>query len=415
MGSSHRWRILMLLQNNPYPQDTRVRHEAQTLSAAGYQVTVIAPSGRGQPLYENVDGVHTYRYPPPPSAGSIVGYLGEYAYSMTMSFLISLYVALRHGFDAIHAHNPPDTFVFIALFYKLFGKRYIYDQHDLCPELYATRFSDGDVSRSFLYRTLLWVERLNLRFADHTIATNQSYKRVQMERGNIPEERISIVRNGPDLRRMRRTAPPPELQARYQGLTVFGYLGIIGRQDGVDYLLRALSHLVNDLKRSDFVCLIIGKGDALPELKALATTLGLNSHVQFTGWVSDDDLVPYLSLADIFVDPDPSNPLNDKSTMTKMMDYMAMGRPIVAFDLPEQRYSAQEAALYVTPNDERQFAVALQTLMDDPERRRRMGEIGRRRVEQELAWQHSAVNLLHAYSTLLPIAEGQATHNKLPG
>jgi len=390
-------RVLMLLENNPYPQDGRVRREATALVADGYEVTVICPASPGQKRHEVIRQVHVYRYPAPPEANGFLAYLWEYAYSMTATFVIALYVFLRRGFDIIHAHNPPDTFLFIAAFYKLFGKKFVFDHHDLAPEMYYARFG-GDGNR-LVYRSLVWLETLSCRLADHVIATNESYKAMEMERGRVPEERITIVRNGPDLDRMRPVEPDSDLSGRAK--TIIGYVGVMGFQDGVDYLLRALRHLVDELERTDFLCVIIGKGDAWDSLKALATDLGLDEYVWFTGRVSDADLLRYLSTADICADPDPSNPFNDRSTMIKMTEYMALGKPIVAFDLPEHRYTAQDAALYVQSNNEMEFARALAQLMDDPERRQSMGSYGKQRVENELAWNYSIPKLLQAYKIML--------------
>jgi glycosyltransferase involved in cell wall biosynthesis len=317
---------------------------------------------------------------------------------MLTTFALSLVIYLREGFDVIHAANPPDTFVLIAAFYKLLGVRFVYDHHDLSPEMYQARLN-GRGSR-FVYHALILFEKLSCRLADHVIATNQSYRTVEMQRGYVPEERITIVRNGPDLNRFQPTEPDTEL--RRKGKTIIGYAGIMGFQDGVDYLLRALQHLVYGLGRTDFFCVIIGGlGDARASLKVLATELGLDKYIWFTGWVSNDGYIRYLSTADICVDPDPSNPFNDRSTMIKILEYMALEKPIVAFNLPEHRYTAQEAALYVRPNDEIELARALAELMDDPPRRRAMGLFGRRRVETELAWCYSVQPLLDAYRAVL--------------
>lgn len=389
-------RVLMLLENNPFPQDDRVRREAMALVTAGYQVSVIAPRRAGQPWRETVRGVHVCRFPAPPEANGFVGYLWEYGYALVSAFIISLLVLFREGFDVIHAHNPPDLYFLIAAFYRLFGKRFIYDHHDLSPEMYYARF-DGEGNR-LVYRVLVLLEELSCRFADHVIATNESYKAVEMERGRVPEERITIVRNGPDLSRLRLVQPDPDV--RQKGETIIGYVGVMGYQDGVDYLLRALHRLVYDLGRTDFFGVIIGTGDAWPDLKELATQLDLDEYVWFTGRISDADLNRYLSTADICVDPDPSNPFTDRSTMIKMMEYMALAKPIVAFDLPEHRVTAQDAAIYARPNDELDFARQIAFLMDDPERRQRMGQIGRERIETGLAWSYQERHLLEAYETL---------------
>jgi glycosyltransferase involved in cell wall biosynthesis len=398
-------RVLMLLENNPYPQDARVRREAKTLTDAGYQVTIICPSDPKQPWRELVDGVRVYRYPAPPPSSGVLGYLWEYGYSMSAAFILSFFVFFRGGFDIIHAHNPPDTFVFVAALYKVIGKRFIFDHHDLSPEMYHARFKNH--GHPFVYKVLLWLEKLSCRMADHVIATNESYRSIEIERGKVPQQRITIVRNGPELKNGR--AIVPDRRLRELGKLIIGYVGVMGHQDGVDYLLRALFYLLNEFNRSDFLCLIIGgRGEARETLKVLSSELGLNDHVSFTGWVSDEDLFRYLSSVDICVDPDPSNAFNDRSTMIKMMEYMSVAKPIVAFDLPEHRFSAQDAALYVRPNNEIEFAAALVQLMDDPGRRQRMGAFGRRRIETELAWHHSIRNLLDAYRTL-----SQGAHEKV--
>jgi glycosyltransferase involved in cell wall biosynthesis len=373
-----------------------VPQEAKTLISAGYKVSVICPAGRNEPLRELLDGVSIYRYPSPPGGDGFLGYLWEYGYSMAAAFVLALSLFVREGFDIVHAHNPPDTFVFIAAFFKLFGKRFVFDHHDLAPEMYRARLADG--GGSLVYRILVLFERLTCRLADHVIASNGSYKAMDMARGGVPAERITVVRNGPDLRRLQPVAPDAAL--RQKASTIIGYVGALGRQDGLDYLLRAIRHLVYDLGRQDVYCVVVGSGTTLPELKALAEELQIGQYMWFTGWVSDEDLIRYLSTADMCVDPDPSNPFSDRSTMIKMLEYMALGKPIVAFDLPEHRVSAQDAAVYACPNDELDFARQIASLIDDPERRKRMGEAGRRRVIEELAWPHQQKHLLRAYEVL---------------
>jgi glycosyltransferase involved in cell wall biosynthesis len=387
----------MLLQNNPYPQDRRVRPEAMALTDAGYHVTVIAPAAPGQPWHEVIDGVHAYRYPAPPGFDGVLGFAYEYAYCVSMTVLLSLMVVIRRRFDVVHAHNPPDLFVFVAAFYKLFGVRFVFDHHDLSPEMYRARF--GGRSSRLVYRALIGFEKLSCRLADRVIATNESYKAVEMGRDGVPSGRITVVRNGPSLDRLRPVEPDQRL--RRSGKVVIGYVGVMGFQDGIDYLLRALRYLACELGRTDFFCVLIGTGDARASLEALATELQLDELVWFTGAIPDSDLLRYLCAADICVDPDPSNPFNDRSSMIKMSEYMALGKPIVAFDLPEHRVTAQEAASYVSANDEAAFARALAELMDDPGRRARMGARGRERVETALAWPYSIPFLLQAYETLL--------------
>ena len=401
MNRSATNRILMLLENLPFPQDLRVSREAIALHAAGYRVTVICPAHKGQPFRETVNGVRVFRYPAPPNANGFWGYVLEYGYSMLASFLLSVLVLFGEGFDVVHAHNPPDTFVFIAILYKLFGKRFVYDHHDLSPEMYQARFSSG--GNPVVFRALLWLEKLSCRFADHVIVTNESYKRIAMDRGRVPESLITIVRNGIELSRLDGTIEP-DRRLRAMGKTIIGYVGVMAIQDGVDYLLRALYHLVYGLGRTDFHCILIGGGDAWEKLKAQARELGLEAHVQFMGFIFGEELRRYLSAADICVDSAPSNPYSDRSTMFKIMEYMSLGKPIVVFDLPEHRFTAQHAAVYVPANDEREFARALTYLMDDSKRRASLGVFGSRRIKTQLAWDFSVPNLLHAYRLVLPAA-----------
>ena len=398
----------MLLENNPYWHDTRTKAEASTLTAAGYHVTVIAPAAPGRPWHEVLDGVATYSYPPPPAFDGVLGFIWEYGYSMVASFMLSLVVFIRHGFNVVHAHNPPDLFVFVAAFYKLVGVRFVFDHHDLSPEMYSARF--GARSNRLVYHVLVWFEKLTCRLADHVIATNQSYAAVEMERGRVPPERITIVRNGPDLNRIHPVEPDSGLRSR--GQTVIGYVGEMGFQDGIDYLLRAIRYLAYDLGRTDFFCVLVGDGAAWERVKALATELGIDDRVWLPGRLFGGDLLRVLCAADICVDACPSNPYSDRSSMIKLSEYMALAKPIVAFDLPEHRFTAQEAALYARPNDEAAFARGLAELMDDPARREVMGAFGRRRVESALAWPYSVPCLLNVYSTLS--REQAPAHSTVP-
>jgi len=406
-------RILMLVENH-FPQDTRVKNEAVLLTEAGYHVSVIALRQKGQLITEVVNDVQVYRLPSlelfkKTSHGSLsragllflklkssLGYLVEYCYFTAACLGISLYVFVRRGFDVIHAHNPPDTLFVVALPFKLLGKKFIFDHHDLCPELYRSRYRTGE---GFFTRLLRVFEWCSLKLADITIATNESYKQVQMERAKRDPRTIFIVRNGPDKLRMSPGQPSPRLKAMNK--CILCYVGSLNPQDGVDYLLRSLRHLLHDLKRSDFHCVIMGSGDSLQDLRELAGTLQLDGCVELTGFVSDEDLQANLAAADICVDPDPSSPLNDVSTWIKIMEYMVYRKPIVSFDLKETRFSAGEAAVYVKPNEEAEFAKSIVALMEQPDLREKMGSYGRRRVEQELQWTKVGQNLLTAYHTLL--------------
>lgn len=389
-------RVLMLLENTPYSRDARVPREAETLVSAGYRVVVICPGEPGHPWRNEEQGVRIYRFPLPPQGEGLLGYLVEYGYAMVIFFALSLLVWWREGFDVIHTHCPPDALAFIAAFYKVFGKRFVYDHHDLSPELYSARY--GERASRAVHRTLVALEKLACRLADHVIATNESYKRVEMERGGVPEERVTVVRNGPDLRRLRLAAPASNLCR--DGKTCICYVGWMGLQDGVDCLLGALHHLVYDLHKTDFVCVLVGDGEAVPALKSASENLGLKSYVVFAGWVDPGQVARYLTVADICVSPEPSSEYNDRSTAIKVMEYMALGKPVVAFDLPEHRFTAQEAAAYARPNDKLDFARQIAALLDDPERREEMGSRGQERVENSLAWPHQGEMLLAAYESL---------------
>jgi glycosyltransferase involved in cell wall biosynthesis len=402
-----------MLVENHFPSDVRVRNESELLREEGYDITVICLRRNGEKGSENIGGIHVYRIPEvevfkkvPLERQSplgrqwlrlkaLLGYVSEYAYFTTCCFGLGIYVALRHGFDVIHAHNPPDTLFLVAVPFKLLGKKFVFDHHDLAPELYQSRY--GARGQLVLWG-LQWAEKLSLNLADVTIATNESYKAIQIKRGGVRENRSFVVRNGPNSDRM--TVVPPSDRLRKMGKSILCYIGCLNPQDGLDYLLRALSHLTFDLQRTDYYCVIMGKGDSLAGLKEMSRELKLDEYVEFTGFIPDADLLANLSAADICLDPDPSSPLNDVSTWIKIMEYMAYGKPIVSFDLKETRYSAQDAAIYVKPNDERQFALALAQLMDDPALRARMGAFGRTRVERELQWSCVGKNLASAYRAL---------------
>jgi glycosyltransferase involved in cell wall biosynthesis/peptidoglycan/xylan/chitin deacetylase (PgdA/CDA1 family) len=393
--------VLMLVENSHYPRDPRVRREAEALVSAGYNVSLIGPGYPHEPSRETINGVRVYRFLAPTGSGAL-GYAWEYGYSMMATLCLSILVLWRDGFSVIHAANPPDTYIFIGLLYKLWGKKFIYDHHDLAPEMYRARF--GNKGSQLVYKVLVGLENLSSRLADHVIVTNESYKTVAMRRASIAENRITIVRNGPDLNQL--YLVKPDVRLYQKGKTIIGFVGEMGIQDGVDCLLRALRHLAYDLGTRDFFCILIGAGTALGDLKRLATELGLDDYVWFTGWISDpEDYRRYLSSIDIGVVPDPSNSYNDRSTVIKIMEYMALCKPIVAYDLPEHRFTAQDAALYATPNDESEFARIVAQLMSDPAKRKVMGSIGRARIESELAWSYSVPKLLNVYRGLLSKAK----------
>jgi glycosyltransferase involved in cell wall biosynthesis len=386
---------LILVENLPSPFDRRVWQEACALRDAGYLVSIICPTGKGyEKKFEAIGGIHVYRYNLPVEASGAAGYAVEYAVALAWSFALAWRVLFTRGFDVIHACNPPDLFFLIGGFFKLFGKKFLFDHHDLNPELYEAKFGRGDL----FHRLMLKLEYWTFRTADVSIATNESYRRIAIGRGRMPAERVFVVRSGPSLERLK-ILPGDERFKRGRRYLV-GYVGVMGKQEGIDYLLRAARHIVIELGRSDVHFGLVGGGTSLEEMKALAAELGIADFVTFTGRVPDGELLAMLNTADICVNPDIANEMNDKSTMNKIMEYMALGKPIVQFDLAEGRYSAQRASLYARRNDALDLAAKIVELLDDPVKRAEMDEFGRRRVENELEWQHEVPNLLAAYEAL---------------
>ena len=388
-------KILMLLPNNYFMKDVRVWSEAILLTENNWKVLVISQGKPEEKRFEVIKGISIYRFPELPAFYSIIGYGFEFFYSSLVCFLFSLYVLFKEGFDIIHAHNPPDTLVFIGLFYKLLDKQFIFDHHDLTAELYCSKFSRINKA---IYETLLLLERFSCKIADLVITTNKSYKNIEIQRDKISSKRIFIVRNGPALDIIKPYYYDVNTGTNRNQIIV--YAGRINKQDGVDYFLRAVKFLIYNLDKKKIHIKIIGDGDALHSIKVLANQLQINNYIAFTGWLSQESLMNYLSAADICVSPEPSNPLNDKSTFIKIMEYMALGKPVVSFDLLETRFSAQNAAVYAKPNDERDFAKKIVLLMDNSKLRKKMGEFGRKRVEKELAWECVSKPLLQAYNSL---------------
>jgi glycosyltransferase involved in cell wall biosynthesis len=397
-------RVLIIVENLPSPFDRRVWQEATTLRESGYGVSIICPTGKGyEKRYEQIDGIHVYRHPLPLEAEGAIGYALEYATALFWEFALALRVLRRHGFDVIHACNPPDLIFLVGGFFKLFArKRFIFDHHDINPELYEAKFGRRDL----FYRLMVLFERLTFRTSDVSIATNESYKHIAVERGGMDPDRVFVVRSGPKLDRLRIVPPVPALKQGRRFLV--GYVGVMGKQEGIDYLLRAAAHIVHDLGRDDVHFGLVGGGTSLEEMKAYARQLGVDEHITFTGRVPDTELLAMLNTADVCVNPDVANDMNDKSTMNKIMEYMALGQPIVQCDLTEGRFSAQDASLYAARNDERDLARKIVELLDDPERRGRMGEFGRARVLGQLEWRYEAPKLLQAYDAAFGVPAAAA-------
>jgi glycosyltransferase involved in cell wall biosynthesis len=390
-------RVLIIVQNLPVPFDRRVWLECQALISAGYRVAVVCPKGRGDPAYQVIDSVELHKYRPYAPGGSKFSFVAEYAYSFLATAWTTLKARRSGRFAVIQACNPPDVFWPLGMAFRAAeGTRFVFDHHDLCPELYQSRFPGG---AKLPHRGLLALERRTHQAADHVIATNESYREIAMTRGGKPDADVTVVRTGPDPQRLKPGQADPELRRGRRHLAA--YIGVMGPQDGVDIVVRAADIVVNKLGRDDIAFTLIGSGDCFDELVALRDELGLAGYVEFTGRAPDELVTRILSTADVGLSPDPKNPLNDVSTMNKTMEYMAFELPVVAFDLRETRVSAGEAAVYVEPNDERAYAEAIVALMDDEPRRARLGKMGRIRVEQELAWPHQERAYLGVYERLV--------------
>jgi glycosyltransferase involved in cell wall biosynthesis len=393
---SEKRRVLILVENLPSPFDRRVWQEATTLHANGYGVSIICPTGKGyEKHYEEIDGIHIYRYDLPMEAEGAKGYAVEYSAALWHTFRLAWKVRREQGFDVIHACNPPDLLFLIGGFFKLFfGRKFLFDHHDINPELYEAKFG----RRDFFWKLMVWLERMTFRTADVSIATNESYKKIAIERGGMDPDKVYVVRSGPKLDRLK--IIPPVEALKHGRRYLVGYVGVMGKQEGIDLLLQAARHVVREMGRDDVHFGLVGGGTSLDEMKQMAVDLGIADYVTFTGRVPDQALLEMLNTSDVCVNPDVANEMNDKSTMNKIMEYMALGKPVVQFDLTEGRFSAQEASLYAAKNDPVDMARKIVELLDDPERRARMGEFGRNRVVNELEWQYEAPKLLAAYASL---------------
>jgi glycosyltransferase involved in cell wall biosynthesis len=398
IGDSHQAvladrKILIIVENLPVPFDRRVWQEARTLHKAGAEVSIICPTGKGFEKTEEVsEGIRIYRHTLPLEAkNSSVGFLLEYAVALFHEARLTLKVYLRHGLDTIHICNPPDLMFLVALPFKLFGVRVLFDQHDINPELYEAKFG----KRGALWGILRFFEWLTFKSADVVISTNESYRRIALTRGGKRNDDVFIVRSGPDLTRLR--VLPPDADLKKGRAFLVGYVGVMGEQEGLDLLLESARRLVKEKGRDDIQFVLVGGGPCLDQLKSLCREMELEDHVTFTGRVPDDVLFKVLSTSDVCVNPDRVNPMNDKSTMNKILEYMAFGKAIVQFDVTEGRFSAGQSSLYARADDPTDFADKIEELLFDDARRATMGAFGRNRVERELAWRYEEPKLIAAY------------------
>lgn len=396
MTAKAKRRVLIVVENLPVPLDRRVWLEATTLTQAGYDVSVICPTGRGwDKPFEVIDDIHIYRYPAPDEAHSgALAYAKEYLWSLWHWFRLARQVRRERGFDVIHGCNPPDLVFLLALRYRLAGVRYLFDHHDVCPELFEAKFA----RKGLLYRIMLIWERMTFACASVSIATNESFREIATRRGGMAPEDVFVVRSAPKIEKFQIRPADPTM--RKGAKIVLGYIGVIGQQEGMDLLVAAADHLIRRMGRPDVHFIIVGFGPELPNVEADVARRGLGDHFTFTGALYDEDMLRALNSCDIGVSPDPRNAMNDISTMNKVMEYITLEKPVVQFDLKEGRASAGEASLYARANDPEDFAAKIAELMDAPERRAEMGRIGRARVTERLSWAHSAPHLLAAYDRI---------------
>ena len=384
-------KILIIVENLPVPFDTRVWQEATTLAANGYTVSVICPTGKGYDKEEEtLEGVHIFRHKLPPEGNGAVGYAREYGSALRAELRLAKKIYKEIGFDVIHGCNPPDDIYLVASFFKKYGVRYVFDHHDICPELFEAKFGS---TKSLLYKSQVWLERQTYRHCTFAFVTNESYRKIAIERDKMPPEKVIVLRSGPRLERMRILPPDPSIRRGYPYMV--GYVGVIGQQEGIEYILQAAQYTKQH--ENNVFWGIVGGGPHWEALKKQASDMGLDDCVEFTGRVDDETMLRYLNTADVCVNSDTYNAMNDKSTMNKVLEYMALGKPIVQFDLTEGRFSAQEASLYAKRNDAVDMAQKIQELLQDPEKRAHMGAYGRNRILNELSWEKTSKALLEGY------------------
>jgi glycosyltransferase involved in cell wall biosynthesis len=382
--------ILIIVENLPVPFDRRVWQEANTLRDNGAKVSIICPKMKGcLTAHEVINDIEIYRHPNPFEANGPVGYFLEYSNALFWEFILSWRVYFKKRFHVIHGCNPPDLIFLVALWFKIFGAKYVFDHHDINPELFIAKFN----RKGFFYRVIVLLERLTFLTANYCISTNESYKEIAIRRGKVPEEKIQVVRSGPKLERLKLLLPDKQFLKGRKYLV--GYVGVIGEQESIDLLLESAKHIVSIRKDIQFA--IVGEGTSLNKVKQLSTEMGLDDYIDFYGRVSDDSLIAILNSADVCVNPDKPNEMNNLSTMNKIMEYMALKKPIVQYDLKEGRFTAREASLYAEWGNTIDFADKIMQLVDNPKQRQEMGDYAFKRVLSELSWEFESVKLVKFY------------------
>ena len=386
-------KVLIIVENLPVPFDTRVWQEATTLAENGYLVSVICPKGKGYDAdYEYLNGVHVHRHDLPPEGNGALGYAREYFCALREELRLAKKIYKERGFHVIHGCNPPDDIYMVARRFKKKGVDYVFDHHDICPELFEAKFGKAS---GLLYKSQLWLERQTYKHCAFAFVTNESYKQIAISRGGMKEDKVFVLRSGPKLERLKITPAKSEIKRGRRFMV--GYVGVIGQQEGIEYLLKAAKYIKEELHRDDIFWGVVGGGPHLEALRKQSHEMGLDDILEFTGRVSDEVLLDYLNTADVCVNSDEYNAMNDKSTMNKILEYMALGKPIVQFDLTEGRFSAQEASLYAEPNNAIDMADKIIQLLDNLAKRKEMSEYGRQRIVNELSWEHTSRALLEGY------------------
>ena len=381
--------ILIIIENLPAPFDRRVWQEATTLKENGAKVTIICPKMKGyNKRYEIIDDIEIFRHPLREGKG-VLGYLVEYTQAIFWEFLLSWRIFFKNRFHIIHGCNPPDLIFLTALFFKPFGVKYIFDHHDINPELYISKFE----KKGFFYNLMVLFEKLTFKTAKYSIATNESYKKIAIERGKMKPEDVQVVRSGPKLDRLKLMQPTEELKKGKRYL--IGYIGVIGEQEGLDLLLESAKYILS--KRSDVHFAIVGGGTHLDEIKNLTSQMNLSNSFDYYGRVDDETMLKVLNTADVCVNPDKPTAMNDLSTMNKIMEYMALKKPIVQYTLKEGNFSAGNASLYAKNTDPLDFGDKIMYLLDHENERKKMGEFGYNRVINELSWDYESQNLINIY------------------
>jgi len=387
--------ILFIVENNPVPHDVRVWAEARAAKEFGYEVSVISPKNvKANKSYEKIEGIDIYRHYTPFEADGKYAFLVEYANALFWEMLLSFWIFIRKPFHVIHSANPPDHVFLIAILYKILGVKYIFDHHDICPENYVAKFSRKDL----FYKVLMIMEQMTFKLADIVISTNRSYKKIAIGRGGKKPENVFVVRNGPQLSHVRFAKPNNKLKEGFDYLIT--YVGVIGNQEGIDGLLRIVDYIANKKGIQNIRFVIMGTGPHLNKMVEMSKQMNLEKWVTFTGYIPYKDFYEMLATSDICVNPEPSNEFTDKSTMLKIMDYMTFGKPIVQFKTTEGQVTAGDSAIYIESNDEKSFAETIINLLNDPTKRKAMGDIGQKRIKEELNWDKQKINLFKAYNSL---------------